>query len=309
MPNTFRRNFYSPYGTLKATTTAVGTTTTFDVSNAEGANLTIGDKIKIYGLFIFTHTLRDGLVTISNKQVDTPTLGTTRITFGPALTGATQNGDKVYLPEVVDVNTWISNNMTQADGILGAFPCTSATRPNGGTRFPDMVIFERDTKNLMRWNNGATVWELINNVDRARGRKAYASSNVAGATCLPGDHVGPYLPITLNVESGQWYEVFFSVNVEYVTGSDAEAFAAVRIQDGATVDVSSNSIGFFGCDANGLTVDGTNNRGVCAYQAPSSKQITIGLFLDRASMAATPGNSLRFAANTHNMMCIEDVGQ
>lgn len=306
MPNTFRAAMYSPYGTLRGVGNAAGTTTTVHTTNADASDINIGDKLKIYSLFIFTHGLRGDIVTVTNKQVDTPGAGTTRFTFTPALGSATASGDQIYAPEVMDVTTWISNNMTILDKMMGAFPCTSSTRPTGGDRFTDMLIFERDTLDLRRWDTGAASWEFISNPINARGRIGYVSSNAVGTTTAAGDQSGPYLTITFNQRLNQWYHLFSSYNIGYVAGTNGEAHAVLRRANGASVTGAASQIDR-GCADPMSNNDSMNNRVFGIWKGDADTQVTVGLFLDRTGMA--DADTMAFTANSFNMMCLEDLGQ
>lgn len=308
MPTTTRLGVYIPFGTFKSATNAAGTTTTFHTTNANAASMNIGDMVKVYALASGLHTVRGGEVTITNKQVDTPSAGTTRFTFTPALGSASQTGDEVYDPEVMDVTTWISNNHTKADGILGAFPCTSSTRPTGSSRFTDMVIHEKDTHNLLRWTGAS--WESFANPIRARGRMAYTSSNAAGSSTAPGSQTGPYLTSTFNAKAGQWYKVFVSVNENYASGAGGgEAWLVLRKATGGSVSGSDTEISRCSGDIPTITntSDTWNNRSIGAFQVSSDQQVTVGLFLDRTGMS--DAQNMQFSANCFNIMCVEDMGQ
>lgn len=307
MPNTFRAALYSPYGVLKCVVNSAGTTTTFHTTNADAADINIGDKVKIYSLFIFTHTLRTGLVTITNKQIDTPVAGTTRFTFSPAVGSATQNNDQVYDPEIVNVTTWISNNMDILDKMMGAFPCTSSTRPTGSSRFSDMLIFERDTQELRRWDAGSALWELISHPRRARGRIGYTSNAAAGPDTAQNVQTGPYMSITFTQNVDQWYQLFTSCNLSYVSGANDEGRLCFRIADGGAVTGSSPLVGSklpFDPMTNN---DSINVRGTASFKATATKQVTVGVFLDRTGMVDT--GVIRFTPSSHNMFCVEDMGQ
>jgi len=295
-----------PFGVLKATATAIGTATTFHCTNAEAVNINIGDKVKIYGLFIFTHTLRGDLVTITNKQIDTPGAGTTRFTFTPALGSATAVNDKMYDPEIVDVLTWISNNMTILDDAIGAYPCTSTTRPTGSLRKTDMLIFERDTLDLRRWDSGLASWELVSNPRHARGQVAYVSSNAVGTTTAAGSVSGPYLSASFTAKKDQWYQVFSSYNIGYVAGTIGEAHAVLRRASGGVVTNAGTKISS-GCADPMTNNDSVNNRTIGVFKATADEQITVGLFLDRSGMV--DADTMAFTANSFNMLAIEDMGQ
>lgn len=59
--------------------------------------------------------------------------------------------------EVVDVNI-LNNALDKIDSFLGAFECTSTTRPNDP--FPGMLITETDTSQVAQWNGTRWVYLL-----------------------------------------------------------------------------------------------------------------------------------------------------
>lgn len=86
-----RQLFGTQVGKL-ATANAAGTTTTMVMSNAEAIYLEIGMVLDLYDNTDALKAGGSGLV-ITNVQKDTPSVGSTTVTFSPAASGATASGD------------------------------------------------------------------------------------------------------------------------------------------------------------------------------------------------------------------------
>jgi len=309
MPVLPKSSLYTPIGTQVGTANATGTNTTVHTTNADASDINIGDIVKIYTTTSGFHQLRSFAVTISDKQVDTPSAGTTRFTFSPALGTTTASGDLIYAPEVVDVETWISDNMTKTDRVLGAWPCTSTTRPDDFqvSQFSDMLIYERDTQSILRYDGPSGTWETVCSVTRARGRVGYSFSNAAGATTGADDITGPYIPLTFTARRNQWYRIFASFNLEYVAGSFAEAFINIHKNNGGSVSSANTLLARIGSDVNSVS-SGVNNRVETVFKHTlADQQITVGLFLSRDGMSDS--DTIRFSPNQYNHIGIEDIGQ
>lgn len=62
--------------------------------------------------------------------------------------------------DFVDVSV-INANMTKLDDSVGAFPCTSGTRPTGVDRWHGRFIRETDTRKVYVWNATQVQWDLV----------------------------------------------------------------------------------------------------------------------------------------------------
>jgi hypothetical protein len=305
VPNTTRRGFYAPYGVLKGSVNAAGTGTTFHVTNADSADMAIGDNVKVYAVASGIRSLRGDIVTISNIQADTPSAGTTRVTFSPTLASSSASGDEVYSPEIVDVETWVSNNMPKADQVLGAFRCTSTSRPSSPP--PDMIIYEWDTGDLRRWDSVNTTWTRWNNSSRPVGYVGKTVSQLAGASTVAGAITGPYLPLTGTFIKDQWYRIFITLTMEVTVGQFGEAFASIKRGTGGSVNTGSSEIALFSCDPNTPT-DPVPATLIFPYlHGQPTGTYTVGVFCDRSGQ--TGSETIRFGAQANNQMTIEGIGK
>lgn len=101
--------------------------------------------------------------------------------------------------EPVDVSDHLNGNWDKVDAAVGAFVCTSGTRPTGADRWAGRLIFETDTGKMYIWDATDTQWRQIL-VDTGAGalfdtyvyvtRGSAANTLVAGQ--VTGDSNGRY---------------------------------------------------------------------------------------------------------------------
>lgn len=63
--------------------------------------------------------------------------------------------------EPVDVADHLNGNWDKVDAAVGAFVCTSGTRPTGADRWAGRIIFETDTGKMYIWDATDTAWRQI----------------------------------------------------------------------------------------------------------------------------------------------------
>lgn len=63
--------------------------------------------------------------------------------------------------EPVDVADHLNANWDRLDAAVGAFVCTSSTRPTGADRWAGRIIFETDTGKMYIWDATDTQWRQI----------------------------------------------------------------------------------------------------------------------------------------------------
>lgn len=62
--------------------------------------------------------------------------------------------------DFVDVNV-LNADFDKIDAAIGAFPCTSGTRPTGADRWDGRLIRETDTQRVLVWNATQAQWDLV----------------------------------------------------------------------------------------------------------------------------------------------------
>lgn len=85
----------------------------------------------------------------------------------------------------IDVTLDLNNNWDKVDANLGAFQCTSGTRPTGSDRFTGQIIYESDTTRQFMWNG--TEWMYMTESVWTHHTPTYT-----GFTLGNGSHFGKY---------------------------------------------------------------------------------------------------------------------
>lgn len=314
MTSTSKLGLYEPIGTiLAAHELDVSTTTQFHCSNAAAANVSIGQRVRIYDQLLFDpHLALLGTVTITNKQANTPGAGITRLTFTPALSVAPNFADTMYDPEIANVTTAISNQMQTIDDKMDATLCTPGTRPGSpyvGQITVESAVFGAPPFEVRRW--GGATWDLIvasgaGGGSEVGGRIGYVSTD-SESTHSTGTEVGPYLSITFTAQVNHTYLIEFSGTLldDIIGGTDSFGPCRIRWAAGASVTtggtlISSNQMS---TDLDDFPITQTI---VAFHTAGSAQQITIGVFHIRQS--STGGEDYFFRANAHSYLAIEDGG-
>lgn len=159
---------------------------------------------------------------------------------------------KPFENENYDVAVVNANTQRINDFAMGAFSCTSTTRPTGSNRWPGLLIYEEDTGITRVWNG--TVWRALLDAPRTvHVRRAAAQSvanntwttvswqggSVAGASSVQSNSVGNFEYLSI---SGGVFEALksglFSVNfsIGFNENLSAAAWAVSRLIIGAGTD-------------------------------------------------------------------------
>lgn len=315
MTSSSKLGLYFPIGTFLAAHELVGSTTTqFHTSNAAAANVSIGQRVRIYAQDFIADPPKTLIATavVTNKEANVPSAGITRITFTPAASIAPDFADEMYDPETINVTTAISNQMQTLDDKMDAILCTAGTRPGSpyvGQITVESTVFGAPPFEVRRWN-GST-WEQIvppgsGGGGEVGGRIAYVTSNSASSNSTAlANEVGPYLSATFTAQQDHTYLVEFSAPCDYTGGTPAPGmYAKFRIASGASVTTSGTFVdsSFMASDiVVGLPVTCT----FCAVytHTAATGQYTIGVFHNSSFSRTT-----FFGANGHSYLAVEDGG-
>lgn len=298
--NTNFMGLYLPIGTLRATATANGTTTTFLCSDADAADVSIGMNLRLYSNKGVYKDQKDFFVVGMSSSA-----GTTTITFSPAASANTATGNLFFEPEKPDVVTAIYNQFNQLDGQIQCVECTSATRPVAPQRFTGMIIWETDTS-LFRWWNGAT-WQQISSPFTAFGSIGYGGSqtnvNLAASTELL------HKAITVNIATDRLYLIRWNFRTfNFGTTTDyTPVQLRIRYAMGGAVTTAGTLIGKHKIDILNI-FSYTNyhpNTGICLFANTGGPTgtATFGLFGARGADAKAASIGL-----TESDIYIEDMG-
>lgn len=308
MATTSRLGLYQPIGTLKATATASGTTTTFLCSNADATNL-VADSTTVYRIYEADLDLKeDTNLVVTNKQVDVPSAGTTTVTISPALSNATANLEVLYRPEVVNVTTALTNQLQTLDDKWEAFSCTSSTRP--GSPFTGMLIWETDTEEIHHYDGAA--WQFVSTPKRARGYMASTSRTSASATIAPADgEVDLGFETTFSASPLRSYKILMHMNWDRITGTLANSpyiTVKLRYAAGGSVTTSGTLIAEYVQDVTENTAGNTQRGVYVAHFAPNvatdPTTLTVGAFVTVNTASTSIQMSAVFAQLT-----ILDIGE
>lgn len=202
--------------------------------------------------------------------------------------------------EVVNVLTAIDNQLTIIDDAAFVTQCTSATRPITNLYF-GRLIYETDTKELVRWNGA--VWQRQGAENRPRGKIGFTTTSASSANVAQNAESDALLSITFDALSARKYLIYFGGSVDVTTGNDAAAVYRIRKASGSSVLKTSTLVATFGADANdNTTTTATRNDGFCEH-IPNAGQTTIGLFLARPTAADVK----TVASVGYQYLAIEDV--
>ncbi len=297
MATTTRTSQYLPIGTLKATANAAGTTTTL-VGAAASVTLQIGEKFR---LFTSADVPKENTTfTVTNRTG----AGTITITFTPAASVATASTNSGYVPEVVDVNTALNNQMDYFDKAARAVVCTSSTRPSTDL-FSGKLAYETDTSRLIGYNGSS--WQILQGKYFSRGVMDFTSTTALGPTVGSGaESAITNLTCTFNATAGRKYLISSSVPIDAAALNEAECYLQARWASGASVSVSSTAVGRQAADYS------DNNTG-CVMRAEYAGvftsnitgQVTVGMFFGRPAVG--DGKSIT-VFNEYQHLFVEDVG-
>lgn len=304
MPETKWIGLRKPLGVLKATAVDTGTDSTIVVSPEEAAGIMPGDKLKLYSVDGFVHTLLGDRVTVTDI---TDGEGVSTITFDPPVGSSTATGNEAYALEVVDVETWVSEQMEKLDTIPGCvmvdenFPIDPADLKSG------VIGFDVESKELLVWGSEEQRWFVWNAPYYTKGSIVHWHVDTAGET-VGLNQTSLYFSTTVDFPPNRVCIVEFSVNVELVSGTAAEGFLCVRVADGDTVTTSDELLGRFPLDLPPVgTGNSLNYTGQCLLFTLEGGTATVGFFVERTGMTGT-ANSMRLAADSYNTFSIEDAG-
>lgn len=210
--------------------------------------------------------------------------------------------------DVVDVTAHISDQMATVDGNVGAFVCTSTSRPDPA--FAGQIIFVTDIGTVEVFDDVAFDWQTIAFTDerRPRGHMAFGSNNANSELVNNGNSTDVYISLTFNAETGRKYRYIFVVAVDPPDGSGIHDEHGVdlhiRKAEGASVSKTDDFIDFerlhYEDDLSGLAKEG------CIigkeFTLSPAGQWTLGLFLTKFGT-----NQMQINAN-YNVLFIEDMG-
>lgn len=216
---------------------------------------------------------------------------------------ATTTRLNLYLPtnsDITDVTEAIADQMETTDTIAFATQCTSSTRPLTEL-YTGRLIFETDTRNIMRYNGSS--WDLQTSLQRSRGRLGFTNTSVASASVAANAEIGPLLSLTFDAVESRRYLIYFGGNIDVTAGNDAPAAWRIRKANGSSVTTAGTLVGTFGADANDNTTTTSTRNDAFAEHSPNAGQITVGLFLVRPNN----GDAKTVNAVSYQYLAIEDV--
>lgn len=296
MTDSTRLGLHLPIGTLRGTATASGTSSQFHLSNADAADIAIGDLLSVYTSDYQTRSRG----TVTNIQADTPGAGTTRITLSPALSSSTASGDFAYVQEVVDVTTGISNQMESLNTDIRVEAVETVA--GASHLYTGKLAYETFTKWIRRYD-GAN-WDYLHNTSQPRGRVAFTSLGTTSANVAANGKL-KILDVTFTAYQFRLYAISYGGNTDMGAGNDAEAIYSLRWALGGTVSTTDSLISSGGADVNdngtGLSI---HNSGIYPFAPNVNSQVTVGLFIERPNT----GDAKTVNSTSYQYLAVEDIG-
>lgn len=221
---------------------------------------------------------------------------------------ATTDKLKLYLPlgdDFADVQVSVNDQMKIIDN---SFKVEIVPNEAGLPAVPykGQLAYREDIHELYYWDNISASWIYILSRKNAWGRRAQAHTNVAGENVSAGQEKGPYLTCTYNQVVGRSYKVSWNMSLDSPGNGDfGDNRLRIRSKVGPSVEVTDNLLYWIWLDylAGGAS-QRVSGSGFFSYTAESTGQITLGVFLARAGVAATAF----FAENCDNNIIVEDIG-
>jgi len=212
----------------------------------------------------------------------------------------------MYLPagtDIVDVEAHLNNQTDLLEKSVRPEVCTSSTRPVTGL-FTGKLIFETDTKNVMKYSG--SVWEVLLNENFPRGRVGFASSVGASSTITAGNEIIlPSLSVTFTGYTSRRYLILGTASMDAVSGNDCSVYMRARWATGASVTTAGDSLGTQGADYNDNGTGVSMRAEYCKTFVPaSSGQMTVGLFMGRPSS----GTQSILSTAAYRALHVEDIG-
>lgn len=292
MASTTRLGIHQPIGTLKATATAGGTTTTFLCSNANAATL-VADNTTVYRLYSTATALaliQDLNLTVLSKQVDTPGAGTTTVTFGQALASATLTNQVLYIPEIIDYVSAINNQFDTLDAVYDAVSTTESGLA-GVSPYQGMLAWTTDTNFLYQYNGSA--WVFVSGWNRPRGYITETTRSSAGGTVAQGDPENDTgYEVAFTADASRMYKVMCHINWNKIAGTIPNSpYVKVRFRQSLTAaspTITSTLVGEFVQDVT-ENAEGNTVRGeyIFPWAPAQTGPVVLGLFFLVNSPAAT----------------------
>lgn len=292
-----------PFGTEVATANAsLGFNDRIRVTNPP--NVVVGQTIRLHNGDT-TRTPKEQ--TNFTVTAVTPVGGSSDIFFTPNAAAPTVALDRVFVPEIPNVTTAISNQFSQLDGQIQCVEVADNTARDAivpPQRFTGMIVFVNST-GLLQWWNGAA-WQNINDPSAALGVTGVNITNPNIA--IPANSDQLFASQTMSMSTGRLYLVRWNVTVGLNTLANAVPIGAkFRIAPGATITTATSPSFITRCDyyvSPSGSFDRIHHAGFFLIQAPSSGQNTLGLFLAR--LADGIGGSSAGFLNTN--FSVEDIG-